>query len=261
MFEGLQESQLPGALEAMLFVTDEPVSVLTMAQMLEVDPAQVEAALMELRARWAAEERGIQLREVAGGWRLFTHPAYHELIEKYVVSWDTRKLSQAALETLAVVAYSQPVTRGQVASVRGVNSDSSINSLVEKGLVREAGTADAPGNPTLYATTRAFLEKFGLRSASDLPDLDQFAPDESARAFIRERLSAARSAVEMEVPEALDEANAVTGMGGAGMGGADGDAAADPDELPSPFAAALASGLGVVDKIDFSKLRFETDEE
>ena len=170
MFQGLQESQLAGAIEAMLFVTDEPVGVITLADMLEVDPAQVEAALVELRDKLAAEERGVQLREVAGGWRLFTHPVYHELIEKYVISWDTRRLSQAALETLAVVAYSQPVTRGQVAAVRGVNSDSSINSLVEKGLLREAGTADAPGNPVLYATTRAFLEKFGLRSTADTAD-------------------------------------------------------------------------------------------
>ena len=88
---------------------------------------------MELRDQLEGENRGIQLREVAGGWRLYTHPAYHELIERYVLSWDTRKLSQAAMETLAIVAYLQPVTRSGVASVRGVNSDSSINSLVEKG--------------------------------------------------------------------------------------------------------------------------------
>ena len=88
MFQGLQESQLAGAIEAMLFVTDEPVGVITLADMLEVDPAQVEAALVELRDKLAAEERGVQLREVAGGWRLFTHPVYHELIEKYVISPD-----------------------------------------------------------------------------------------------------------------------------------------------------------------------------
>ena len=195
MFQGLQESQIAGALEALLFVTDEPVGTIALADMLEVEPADVERALVGLRTRFEGEERGVQLREVAGGWRLYTHPVYHELVEKYVLSWDTRKLSQAAMETLAIVAYSQPVTRAGVASVRGVNSDSSINSLVEKGLVREAGTADAPGNPTLYATTRAFLEKFGLRSVADLPDLDQFAPDDDTRAFIRERLSATREPV------------------------------------------------------------------
>lgn len=259
MFQGLREDQLAGAVEAMLFVTDEPVGVLTMADMLEVDPAAVEVTLVALRDKLAAEERGVQLREVAGGWRLFTHPAYHELIEKYVISWDTRKLSQAALETLAVVAYSQPVTRGQVAAVRGVNSDSSINSLVEKGLLREAGTADAPGNPVLYATTRAFLEKFGLRSTADLPDLDQFAPDDAARAFIRERLSATRADIEApgDPQEAMDAVAAAQRPAG---GAAPGDSAAE-EEAPSPFAAALAQGFGVVEKIDFGSLKFETDDE
>ena len=148
MFQGLQDNQLKGAIEAMLFVTDEPVGTISLADMLEVEPGQAERALVELRDQLEGENRGIQLREVAGGWRLYTHPAYHELIERYVLSWDTRKLSQAAMETLAIVAYLQPVTRSGVASVRGVNSDSSINSLVEKGLVREAGVADAPGTMT-----------------------------------------------------------------------------------------------------------------
>ena len=192
MFEGLQEHQLAGALEAMLFVTDEPVGTIALAEMLECAPGSVEAALVALREKLERDGSGIQLREVAGGWRLFTHPAYHELIEKYVLSWDTRKLSAAAMETLAIVAYTQPVTRAGVASVRGVNSDSPINSLVEKGLVREVGTADTPGNPTLYGTTRGFLEKFGLRSPADLPDLADFAPDEETRRLITERLSASR---------------------------------------------------------------------
>ena len=160
----VDQAWLTGAIESMLFVTDEPVGVLTFADMLQVDPARVQESLVYLQSELEQAERGIQLREVAGGWRLYTHPRYHELIERYVLSWDTRKLSQAALETLAVVAYCQPITRNGVASVRGVSSDSSINSLVEKGLLREAGTQDAPGNPVLYATTRTFLEKFGLRS-------------------------------------------------------------------------------------------------
>lgn len=186
MFQGLQEDQLAGALEAMLFVTDEPVGTIALAEMLECEVGAVEAALVRLRDDLEARGSGIQLREVAGGWRLFTHPAYHELIEKYVLSWDTRKLSAAAMETLAIVAYTQPVTRAGVASVRGVNSDSSINSLVEKGLVREVGTEDAPGNPVLYGTTRGFLEKFGLRSPADLPDLADFAP-------MRRRVGSSRS--------------------------------------------------------------------
>ena len=164
MFEGLTEDQLEGALEALLFVTDEPVGALTLAKMVEAEPKQVEVALESIAARFESEKRGIQLREIAGGWRLYTHPSFHDLVEKYVVSWDTRRMSQAALEVLAVVAYGQPITKAQVSAIRGVTSDTALNTLVERGYVREAGVAEAPGNPTLYATTRTFLEKFGLVS-------------------------------------------------------------------------------------------------
>ena len=319
MFEGLDRAQLSGAIEAMLFVTDEPVGVIELADMLEADPKLVEQALVDLREKLEREQRGIQLREVAGGWRLYTHPAYHDLVEKYVLSWDTRKLSQAAMETLAIVAYLQPCTRAGVASVRGVNSDSSINSLVEKGLIREAGQADAPGNPTLYATTRGFLEKFGLRSVSDLPDLDEFAPDDATRQLIRERLSAggqeARVAPEAQMSdgEAADPLDglqfdfedegagaALTSQQGSGGVGASGEArvrrqvvsergaadgqlafsADDPtpdasgsqaafssDDGPASNAAqqmladAMAQSFGLVEKIDFDNLKFETDDE
>lgn len=351
MFQGLQEHQLAGALEAMLFVTDEPVGTIALAEMLECEPGQVEAALVALREKLERDGSGIQLREVAGGWRLFTHPAFHELIEKYVLSWDTRKLSAAAMETLAIVAYTQPVTRAGVASVRGVNSDSPINSLVEKGLVREVGTADTPGNPTLYGTTRGFLEKFGLRSPADLPDLADFAPDEETRRLITERLSATREDVAVSdeqargmaralmgedaaegdgeallfdeemyagldaaaatLTEALDAERAGAGeerpegesafgaaadvAGGEGLGtvaatiggtagesrvvraeGTAGESravraeeaagesrAARPGERSAEamFAEAIASTLGVVDKIDFDSLTFETDDE
>lgn len=316
MFEGLQEDQLEGAIEAMLFVTDEPVGTITLAEMLECDVAAVEAALVTLRGDLEARGAGIQLREVAGGWRLFTHPAYHELIEKYVLSWDTRKLSGAAMETLAIVAYLQPVTRASLASVRGVNSDSPLNSLVEKGLVREVGTADTPGNPTLYGTTRGFLEKFGLRSPADLPDLADFAPDEETRRLITERLSASRQdvgvtdeqaqlmasalmeadladrdgeallfdeeayagldaaaaslaeAVSQERAAAEESAEASAGeeSGDApnavdGVPGDPGEAAERQRRDEALFAQAIASTLGVVDKIDFDSLTFETDDE
>ena len=249
MFAGLNESQIEGAIEAMLFVTDEPVGTIALAEMLEVDAAAAERALVSLRDRLAEENRGIQLREVAGGWRLYTHPAYHDLIAKYVVSWDTRRLSQAALETLAIVAYLQPVTRAGVASVRGVNSDSSINSLVEKGLVREAGTADAPGNPVLYATTRAFLERFGLRTPADLPDIEQFAPDEETRELIRERLSATRADIvedDFAPTTAADIAEAEFTVS---------------DEAERVLSDAMAAGFGLVEKVDFDKLTFKTDDD
>lgn len=236
MFGELTLEQLPAAVEAMLFVSDEPVSASTLAKMLDENVEEIEEALYALGRQLDTGGRGVQLREVAGGWRLFTHPAYHELVEKYVLSWDTRKLSSAALETLAIVAYSQPVTRAQVSAIRGVTSDGPITTLVERGYLREAGTAESPGNPTLYATTRTFLEKYGLRSIDELPDLEEFAPDEKTAQLIRERLGA--PAVSEQVPDERD--------------------------LPSPeqmASDATASLFGVVEKIDFDSLTFNTDDE
>lgn len=305
MFEGLNDSQLEGALEALLFVTDEPVGTLTLAEMVECDSGDVEAALVGLRERLEQGGSGLRLVEVAGGWRLMTAPDFHELIEKYVLSWDTRKLSAAAMETLAVVAYTQPTTRAGVASVRGVSSDSSLSSLIEKGLVREVGVADTPGNPTLYGTTKGFLEKFGLKSVKQLPDIADFAPDEETRRLITERLSAAHVDASMSDEQArllaeelaydIDEfaeglsaeqasmLGAVAEQGvekladeslAAALGKRTEDTVVAEDaaekayeELPSPrpsdsmFARAIASTLGVVDKIDFDELTFETDEE
>lgn len=181
---------LEAAVEALLFVSDEPVAAATLARIMDKSPSEIDAALSNLATRLEEDERGIQLREVAGGWRFYSHPAFHELIESYVISWDTRSLSQAALEALAVIAYHQPATRMVVNGIRGVNSDAVISSLVEKGLVREAGRDNGPGNAILYATTRSFLEKFGLKSLKDLPPLEDFAPDEASREYIRTRLSA-----------------------------------------------------------------------
>ena len=236
MIDGLTPEQLPGALEALLFVTDEPVNALTLANMLEIPTEQAQQALVSLAETFEKEGRGIQLREVAGGWRLYTHPAYHELIEKYVLSWDTRRMSQAALEVLAIVAYGEPITRAGISSVRGVNSDSALNTLIERGYVREAGTIEAPGNPILYATTRTFLEKFGLRSVADLPPLEEFAPDEETARLIRERLGA---------PAPTQQA-------------AENEASDDAEEL---MRSAQASLFGAVEKIDFDKLTFNTDDE
>ena len=172
-----------------------------------------------------------------------------DFLKSASMTWDTRKLSQAALETLAVVAYCQPITRNGVASVRGVSSDSSINSLVEKGLLREAGTQDAPGNPVLYATTRTFLEKFGLRSVRDLPPLESFAPDEETRAFISERLNVVR-------PE--DESYSL------GSGEEAEDDLLQPETMQEAMQTmlsdALAAGVGAVEKINFDELVFDEDE-
>lgn len=187
--EHLTPHSVKGALEALLLVSSDPVSASALAQALDVAPGEVASLLAELKVEYEEANRGFQLREVAGGWRLFTHPAFHDQVEAFVLSWDTQKLSQAALETLAVIAYHQPATREMVRGIRGVNSDGVISSLVDKGLVRELGRDAEHGQAILYGTTNAFLEKFGLRSVRDLPDLEQFAPDEQAHQFIRERLS------------------------------------------------------------------------
>lgn len=204
--EALNPLSPKGALEALLLVSSDPVSASTLAQALDITPGDAASLLAELKVEYEEANRGFQLREVAGGWRLFTHPAYHDQVEAYVLSWDTQRLSQAALETLAVIAYHQPVTREAVKGIRGVNSDGVISSLVDKGLVREVGRDAQRGQAILYGTTNAFLEKFGLRSTRDLPDLEQFAPDEQSRQFIRERLSGRSIASTLEeTEEDLDE--------------------------------------------------------
>jgi len=182
-------ANLRGAVEALLFVSDEPVSAARLARVLEAAPGEVESVLAELAEEYRDRERGFQLREVSGGWRLYTHPAHHDVIEQYVLSWDTRRLSQAALEALAVIAYHQPVTRSGVNAVRGVNSEGVIASLIDKGLVKEIGRDRNQGNAILYGTTSTFLEKFGLKDLTELPPLEEFAPDLDTESAIRERLS------------------------------------------------------------------------
>lgn len=183
------DQNLRGSLEALLFVSDEPVSAARLAKVLDASPADIDTALTNLAEEYSEAERGFQLREVAGGWRFYTHPAYHDVIENYVLSWDTRRLSQAALEALAVVAYHQPVSRNGINAVRGVNSEGVVASLVEKGLVREVGRDRNAGNAILYGTTRNFLEKFGLKDLGELPPIEEFAPDSETERAIRDRLS------------------------------------------------------------------------
>ena len=205
MSTSTDNNDLRGPLEALLFVSDEPVSAARLAKVLEASPGAVESALANMAEEYRETERGFQLREVAGGWRFYTHPAYHGVIESYVLSWDTRRLSQAALEALAVVAYHQPVSRQGINAVRGVNSEGVVASLVEKSLVREIGRDKNAGNAILYGTTRTFLEKFGLKDLTELPPIEEFAPDSETEAAIRERLSGAPGPV-FGAEDALEDA-------------------------------------------------------
>ncbi len=164
-------------LEAILLVADEPVPAAALAEVTGQRRSRVEEQLIELAAEYARDGRGFVLRAVAGGWRLFTHPGARVAVEAYVRGGQQARLTRAALETLAVVAYRQPVTRFQVAAVRGVNVDGVFRTLLARGLVREVGRDDGPGQAVLYGTTAAFLEQLGLNTLDDLPPIKDYLPE------------------------------------------------------------------------------------
>jgi segregation and condensation protein B len=165
------------SLEAILLVADEPVPVVVLAQVLERPRNEVTAELKDLAEEYATQDRGFDLREIAGGWRFYTREDCAPLVERFVSDGQEVRLTQAALETLAVVAYRQPVNRARVSAVRGVNCDSVMRTLVLRGLVEETGT-DAETGAILYRTTGYFLERLGLACLEDLPDLAPFLPDD-----------------------------------------------------------------------------------
>jgi segregation and condensation protein B len=164
-------------LEAILLLADEPVTVTALARALELPHEQVEELLVALAGEYAAEHRGFVLRAVAGGWRLFSHPAAAGPVEAWLSAGTQARLTQAALETLAVVAYRQPVARQQVAAVRGVNVDGVLRTLVNRGLVQEVGRDEGPGQAVLYGTTPRFLEQLGLGSLDELPPVADYLPE------------------------------------------------------------------------------------
>jgi segregation and condensation protein B len=166
-----EAEEIRRSVEAVLFVTDEPMPPGALAQTLEVERRSVEDALESLAAEYEARGSGIVLRNVAGGWRLSTHPDAAPAVERFVLSSRHARLTKAALETLSIVAYKQPVTRHQIAAIRGVDSDGVLRALVDRGLVAEVGREEAPGRPMLYGTTPEFLERIGLDSLSSLPPL------------------------------------------------------------------------------------------
>ena len=254
-----QYADLMSAAEALLFVSDEPVSSAKLASMVGVLPIAMDEALTLLSVEYEEENRGIQLREVAGGWRFVTHPAHHAVIEKYVLSWDTRKLSQAALEALAVIAYHQPVTRARVNAVRGVNSEAVISSLVEKGLVREVGREKTPGGAILYGTTRTFLERFGLKGLDDLPPLEDFAPDEESRQLIRERLSGAGAYGQQVALEADEEGGTLLTLTREGVEVAEVDYG-DDERVDDAAAMARVVGEAITEKAAFAADEEDADD-
>ena len=164
-------------LEAILLVADEPVPAPVLAELVGARLSEVEELLVDLAGEYARDGRGFVLRAIAGGWRLYTNPGAKAAVEAYLRAGQQSRLTRAALETLAVIAYRQPVTRFQVAAVRGVNVDGVFRTLASRGLIHEVGTDPGPGQATLYGTTPAFLEQLGLNDLDQLPPIKDYLPE------------------------------------------------------------------------------------
>ena len=167
-------AELMAIIEALIFVSDEPLAVKTLADVLEEDKETIQAAVEELAREYDEREGGLQLREIAGGWQISTRAEYHEEIRKFLKTRPSAKLSLAALETLAVVAYKQPVTVPEILEIRGVQSASAIKTLLEKRLIVAKGRKETVGKPMLYGTSKDFLIQFGLKDLSELPSIEDF---------------------------------------------------------------------------------------
>lgn len=172
----LPAPSLGAALEALLIVAVEPQSTVELAEATRHPVEEVAARLAELSQEYAAQERGFALREVAGGWRFYTSETCSGMVERWVLDGQQARLTQAALETLAVIAYRQPVSRARISAVRGVNVDGVLRTLQSRGLIEEAGT-DPSSQAILFRTTPYFLERMGIASLDDLPDLAEHLPD------------------------------------------------------------------------------------
>lgn len=204
-------------------VAEEAVPVELLAQVLEMAVTQVREVLEELAASYVREERGFCLREVAGGWRYFSHPDEAPYVEHFVRTEQTPRISAAALETLAIVAYRQPVSRAQLSAIRGVNCEGVLRNLIVRGLVEEVGRDSGPGQAVLYGTTVKFLEQMGMNDLKELPVLSEFAPEPGTAELVEVTLRGGSSAIKGtdglsgEPGEAAND-NGSTGVGPASDG-------------------------------------------
>jgi segregation and condensation protein B len=195
--ESDNSANVAGALEALLLLAAEPLTEFELAQAVGVPESVVSEALLELVAFYEETGRGFELRQVGGGWRYYTREEYADMITRYVVEGQQSKLSQAALETLAVVAYTQPISRGRVSAVRGVNVDGVMRTLLARGLIEEAGHDEESG-AVLFGTTSYFLERMGLKSLDDLPPLAPQLPEVDELEAELGQLAAAASSAQVD---------------------------------------------------------------
>src|SRR6266852_1926951 len=170
----ISDAELKSVAEALIFVADEPLNAKTIADVLKVDLAAVEKAISELALVRDARNGGLQLREIAGGWQIATRPEHHEQVRAYLKSKPSAKLSLASLETLAVIAYKQPVTVPEILEIRGVQSPSAIKTLLDKRLIVARGRKETVGRPMMYGTSKEFLIQFGLKDLTELPSIEDF---------------------------------------------------------------------------------------
>ena len=211
-----------------MLVSEAPIAANLVGQLLELRPAIVDELCRELAAEYEEQGRGFQLARVAGGWRYQTHPDEAAYVERFVLEGQTAKLSAAALETLAIVAYKQPISRAQVASIRGVSVDGVMRTLQQRGYIAEIGKDPGPGQAILFGTTQLFLEKLGLNSLDDLPALVDFVPggdvveqlerglrpdSRSADDFLAEAVAGGEDDAQGDEGDAPAEAPAASGMG------------------------------------------------
>jgi segregation and condensation protein B len=224
------------AVEAVLMVAESPVEAGLLAELLEVNPAKVAQLCAELAASYEEEGRGFVLVEVAGGYRFQSHPDLAGYVERFVLEGQTARMSGAALETLAIVAYKQPVSRGQITSIRGVNAEGALRTLVQRGYVAEVGRDPGPGQAVLYGTTALFLEKLGLNTVRDLPPLAAFVPGAEIMDVLEQSLrhpnrdsaeSGAAAVAEQETDPRGGDAPGVLHLGMLGAPPADTEAGSD----------------------------------
>ena len=200
----LEDAELGAVLEALLLVVDTPVTVDALAAAIQQPAYRVSAKLKLMAEELSARESGIDLREAGGGWRMYTRSQYAPYVERLLLDGSRSKLTRAALETLAVVAYRQPVTRARVSAVRGVNVDAVMRTLLARGLITEAG-ADSDTGAITFSTTELFLERLGLSSLTDLPDIAPLLPDIDVIDDLSETLSDEPRFVKLGVPPATDQ--------------------------------------------------------
>ena len=247
----LPDPPLRQGLEALLFLADEPLDLHTIADAVQTDPEVVRAALEDLAASYERERRGMEIRSAGGGWRMYTADGARPVLERWALVGRSGRLTQAALETLAVIAYKQPIGRQDIGDIRGVNADGAVRSLVARGYVQEVGRDPGPGQAVLYGTTHSFLERLGLSSLDDLPPLTDYlpeapAPDEPALGALKEirrRLATGEDLVTGERRESHDAEPATDGQ----------SAPIDEDDhdehLPPPEPPSMARDDGEMDAL------------